>query len=150
MDKIQLSDIQGNVKLADVKLSSLSLSADALVSTFNSLIDSDNAKLPLSGGSISRSLLIGKHITSDGVASLAVGNDCLQGSYNYYWKAIDVNTKDKTARIWLGAEQPNYPGPFVCFDGDHGKIKLGGHFVDLNDLTTLSGLSASSDAKKCW
>jgi hypothetical protein len=59
MDNIQLSDIQSQtLRLADVKLSSLSLSADALVSTFNSLIDSDNAKLPLSGGELSGNLWI--------------------------------------------------------------------------------------------
>ncbi len=150
MDKIELSDIQGNTQLADVKLSSLSLSADKLVSIFNKVIDSDNAKLPLSGGQIVGSLLVGNHAVDEGTASLAVGNGCLQGSYNYYWKAIDVNTADKTAKIWLGAKQPNYPGPFVCFDGDHDKIKIGGYIVDLNDSATLSGLSASGNAKKCW
>ena len=58
MDNITSSDILGDQKLADVKLSSLSLSlsADALVGTFNSLIDSDNAKLPLSGGIVTGNL----------------------------------------------------------------------------------------------
>ena len=58
MDNITSSDIIGDQKLADVKLSSLSLSADALVSTFNSLIDSDNAKLPLSGGTVTGDLSV--------------------------------------------------------------------------------------------
>ena len=40
MDKIELSDIQGNVKLADVKLSSLS--ADAVVGIFNQTISCVN------------------------------------------------------------------------------------------------------------
>ena len=43
MDNIQLSDIQGNMKLTDVKLSSLSLSADALVSVFNETISDINS-----------------------------------------------------------------------------------------------------------
>ena len=60
MDNITSSDIIGDQKLADVKLSSLSLSlsADALVSAFNSLIDSDNAKLPLSGGIVTGDLSV--------------------------------------------------------------------------------------------
>ena len=41
-----------------MKLSSLSLSADALVSTFNKVIASDNAKMPLSGGELSGDLRI--------------------------------------------------------------------------------------------
>jgi hypothetical protein len=56
MDNITSSDIIGDQKLADVKLSSLSLSADALASVINKVIDSDNAKLPLSGGVISGDL----------------------------------------------------------------------------------------------
>jgi hypothetical protein len=58
MDKIELSDIQGNVKLADVKLSSLSLSADALASVINNIIDSDVTKMPLSGGEIAGDLSV--------------------------------------------------------------------------------------------
>ena len=58
MDKIELSDIQGNVKLADVKLSSLSLSADAVVGTINKVIDSDNGKMPLSGGTMAGDLSV--------------------------------------------------------------------------------------------
>jgi hypothetical protein len=73
MDNILLSDIQSAVPLADVKLSSLSLSADALVSTFNSLISSDNAKLPLSGGTLSGSLVVGENSKAIGKDSLAVG-----------------------------------------------------------------------------
>jgi hypothetical protein len=58
MDNITSSDIIGDQKLADVKLSSLSLSADAVVGIFNSLIDSDNAKLPLSGGTVTGDLSV--------------------------------------------------------------------------------------------
>lgn len=73
MDNILLSDIQSAVPLADVKLSSLSLSDDLLVSTFNSLIDSDNSKMPLSGGTLSGSLVVGENSKAIGKDSLAVG-----------------------------------------------------------------------------
>ena len=43
MDNILLSDIQSAVPLADVKLSSLSLSTDAVLTTFNAVIDAVNA-----------------------------------------------------------------------------------------------------------
>lgn len=39
MDRIQLSDVQSDTKLADVKLSSNYLSADKIVDTFNKVID---------------------------------------------------------------------------------------------------------------
>ena len=40
MDRIQLSDVQSDTKLADVKLSSNYLSADKIVDVFNRVIDS--------------------------------------------------------------------------------------------------------------
>jgi hypothetical protein len=77
MDKIELSDIQGNVKLADVKLSSLSLSADAVVSTINKVIDEVNSKgggdfLPLSGGTLTGAVSSTSDVTVDG--KLTVGD----------------------------------------------------------------------------
>ena len=84
MDKIELSDIQGNVKLADVKLSSLSLSADAVVGTINKVIDEVNSKggrdfLPLSGGTLSGAVSSTSDINVHGLSatSLAVGTDTL-------------------------------------------------------------------------
>ena len=73
MDNILLSDIQSAVPLADVKLSSLSLSDDLLVSTLNELISSDNGKMPLSGGTLSGSLVVGENSKAIGKDSLAVG-----------------------------------------------------------------------------
>ena len=76
MDKIELSDIQGNVKLADVKLSSLSLSADAVVGTINKVIDEVNSKgggdfLPLSGGTLTGAVSSTSNLDLDGTANVA-------------------------------------------------------------------------------
>jgi hypothetical protein len=56
MEHIELSDIQGDRSIENQKislLSSLSLSADSVKSAINKVIDSDNQKLPLSGGVLS-------------------------------------------------------------------------------------------------
>ncbi len=68
----------GDVRLADVKLSSLSLSADSIVSTFNKVIDEVNSKgggdfLPLSGGTLTGAVSSTSDVTLDGV--LKVNND---------------------------------------------------------------------------
>ncbi len=61
MEHIGLSDIQGDKSIENQKislLSSLSLSADALASVINKVIDSDNAKLSLSGGAVAGDLSV--------------------------------------------------------------------------------------------
>lgn len=56
-----------------LQTSSSALSDDLLVSTLNKVIDSDNCKMPLSGGTLSGSLVVGENSKAIGKDSLAVG-----------------------------------------------------------------------------
>ena len=105
MNKIQLSDIHSDVKLADLKLSTLSLSANAIVSKFNDIIDSDNSKLPLGGGTISGNLAVGNLNFAIGENALAIGDGGnYAGMMGFKVLSADMDKCILSIQAELGAE----------------------------------------------
>lgn len=150
MDTIELSQLQGDVGIGNCpasKLDSLSLSAEAVRMVINDLVSSDNNKVATTGDqdisgvkTFSDGIEIGEANENIGNNCLVVGNDLTCGSYNFFYKGVDIYS-DKTGVFWLCGKQPRYPYPFVCFDGDHTKFKIYGKVVDVNDTSTYSYLS---------
>lgn len=93
---------------------------------------------------------IGEENENIGNNCLAVGNNLTCGSYNFFFKGVDVNS-DKTGVFWLCKSQPRYPYPFVCYDSDHTKFKICGKVVNVEDTSTYSCLSSTgSYLPKIW
>ena len=76
----------------------------------------------------------------------AVGNDLTVGSYNFFYKGIDIDTTNLSAKIYLTTEQPRYPMPFCIFNGDKSKIRIMRNDVSIDLISTYNGLSSSSAA----
>lgn len=99
---------------------------------------------------------IGQYIEDVGNNCLAVGNDLTVGSYNFFYKGIDLSTTGVLsgyAKIYLAAEQPRYPYPFVVYNGQTTKFRMGDKLIDADLTATLSGLStnnATSNIPKIW
>lgn len=74
----------------------------------------------------------------------AVGNDLTCGSYNFFYKGVDVKS-DKTGLIYLCEEQPRYPYPFVCYNGNHSAFKMvanGNSTISVDSTSTYGALSS--------
>ena len=89
---------------------------------------------------------IGYKIDDVGNNCFAVGNDLTVGSYNFFYKGIDIDTTSLSAKIYLTTEQPRYPMPFCIFNGDKSKIRIMRNDVSIDLTSTYNGLSSSSAA----
>ena len=76
----------------------------------------------------------------------AVGNDLTVGSYNFFYKGIDIDTTNLSAKIYLTTEQPRYPMPFCIFNGDKSKIRFSLTDVTIDLTSTYNGLSSGQSA----
>ena len=89
---------------------------------------------------------VGHEIDDVGNNCFAVGNDLTVGSYNFFYKGIDIDTDKLSAKIYLTTEQPRYPMPFCIFNGDKSKIRIMRNDVSIDLTSTYNGLSSSSAA----
>lgn len=88
-------------------------------------------------------LAIGENVIDFANDCLAAGNQLTVGSYNFFWKGLDLSSDGK-ALIYLCHEQPRYPFPFVTFDNVRTKFKITAQDVDVDDATTIKNLSAGN------
>ena len=86
---------------------------------------------------------VGHKIDDVGNNCFAVGNDLTVGSYNFFYKGIDIDTDKLSAKIYLTTEQPRYPMPFCIFNGDKSKIRIMSNDVSIDLTSTYNGLSSS-------
>ena len=86
---------------------------------------------------------VGYKIDDVGNNCFAVGNDLTVGSYNFFYKGIDIDTDKLSAKIYLTTEQPRYPMPFCIFNGDKSKIRIMRNDVSIDLTSTYNGLSSS-------
>ena len=84
---------------------------------------------------------VGYEIDDVGNNCFAVGNDLTVGSYNFFYKGIDIDTDKLSAKIYLTTEQPRYPMPFCIFNGDKSKIRIMNNDVSIDLTSTYNGLS---------
>ena len=89
---------------------------------------------------------VGYEIDDVGNNCFAVGNGLTVGSYNFFYKGIDIDTTSLSAKIYLTTEQPRYPMPFCIFNGDKSKIRIMSNDVSIDLTSTYNGLSSSSAA----
>ena len=89
---------------------------------------------------------VGYKIDDVGNNCFAVGNGLTVGSYNFFYKGIDIDTDKLSAKIYLTTEQPRYPMPFCIFNGDKSKIRIIKNDVSIDLTSTYNGLSSSSAA----
>jgi len=93
---------------------------------------------------------VGDYINDVGNNTFAVGNDLTVGSYNFFYKGIDLTSSTGFAKVYLTTEQPRYPYPFVIYNGDKTKFKICGNDVTINSIATYSALSAGSALSPIW
>ena len=89
---------------------------------------------------------VGDRIEDVGNNCFAVGNDLTVGSYNFFYKGIDIDTTNLSAKIYLTTEQPRYPMPFCIFNGDKSKIRFSLTDVTIDLTSTYNGLSSRQSA----
>ena len=78
----------------------------------------DHADLSVGGEfRLNGNLNVGDRITNVGDNTAAIGNDLTVGSYNFFWKGLDLSTSTSCELIYLVNEQPRYPFPFVVKNG---------------------------------
>lgn len=85
-------------------------------------------------------LAIGENVIDFANDCIAAGNQLTVGSYNFFWKGLDLSSDGK-ALIYLCHEQPRYPFPFVTFDNARTKFKIVAQDVDVDDASTIKNLS---------
>ena len=85
---------------------------------------------------------VGYKIDDVGNNCFAVGNGLTVGSYNFFYKGIDIDTTSLSAKIYLTTEQPRYPMPFCIFNGDKSKIRFSLTDVTIDLTSTYNGLSS--------
>lgn len=92
---------------------------------------------------------VGERIKDVGNNCFAVGNDLTVGSYNFFYKGIDIYD-DGHALVYLTTEQPRYPFPFVIYNGDKNNFKILGNVVTVSDTSTYSALSTGTNLSRIW
>lgn len=97
-------------------------------------------------------LVIGDDVQDYGNNCFGVGSQLSIGSYNFFYKGIDLDVANKTAKIYLCKDQPAYPYPFCIQNGDKTKFKLESRWGDTASQTaTISALSGGNgNVQKIW
>lgn len=93
---------------------------------------------------------IGDNIYDVGNNSFAVGTDLTVGSYNFYYKGVDINKAALSGRIYLCAKQPRYPYPFYIENGNKTKFRMTKKDIDVNNQSTLSNMYYSPILNGLW
>lgn len=114
-------------------------------------VDVDSAQDILGKKTFKDGLVIGDDVQDYGNNCFGVGSELSIGSYNFFYKGIDLDTTNKTAKIYLCKEQPAYPYPFCIQNGDKTKFKLESRWGDTtSQVATISALSGNGDDSKIW
>lgn len=92
---------------------------------------------------------IGDNVRNLGNNCLAVGNELTVGLYNFYWKAIDLNTSTSCATVYLSLKQERFPMPFIVKNGSRRQFTINSSkSIDLDNPSTFVNLS--STYPKIW
>ena len=87
---------------------------------------------------------IGSEVSSLGNGCLAVGNELCVGSYNFFYKGIELNVAALSAKIYLTAEQPRYPFPMIRINNSWTTFRIDKQDLNILNLNTYAKLSGNS------
>lgn len=121
-----------------------STKTDILTTTAENYVDLTSNQTITGKKRFEKSFVIGHNNQDTGNYCFGTGTDLTVGSYSWFFTGIDISADISAARIYLCAKQPRYPFPFCIFNGDKTKFRMCRNTIDLNDPSTLSGLSSST------